>query len=365
MLSRLWGRGFASGEELARKTFERFSKKYAEHLAGFKDKTERVKRVEARKPEGRPYSHPFDCPYKPINICASKNIQLESEMMGPEMVSPHYENFLMSRKHAVAFWAGIGLISAVMTMQDLAWMMRSCLIPWLSWGFTMYFFVEGRKSMIKPLLVRFYRQIAFHEVTNLEDHYKENTEAEIREQMARAKSQLEYRMVHDDFGAAKNSILTQFLINEQLALKHHINARARTLLAQAESFEAANERRLLAKVIEDAHLAIEAALRDNAPAIEQGIFESALRGIEKGQMTYQDDPLLPFVVRALEQNVRNFSSLSAEEQRRLISLSTEQLESIRANDQRLKKEFLESEPKIDPALKAHPSAARQLAGWGK
>lgn len=78
----------------------------------------------------------------------------------------------MSRKNAVLFWGVTGLISAIMTTTDIAWMTRSFMIPWLSYGFCLYFFVEGRKSMVKPFLERFYRQIAAHEMQNLEDHYK-------------------------------------------------------------------------------------------------------------------------------------------------------------------------------------------------
>lgn len=104
--------------------------------------------------------------------------------------------------------------------------------------------------------------------------------------MQKAKSQLEYRMVHDDFNTTKNSIITQFLINEQFALKHHITSRANTILSQAESFETANERKLLATVIEDAYKAIEKALTENTAIIEKGMFESALKGIEAGKMTY-------------------------------------------------------------------------------
>jgi len=45
----------------------------------------------------------------------------------------------------------------------------------------MYFCMEGRKSLLKPLLVRFYRRVAANEVHNFETYYHENIENKLRE----------------------------------------------------------------------------------------------------------------------------------------------------------------------------------------
>lgn len=62
--------------------------------------------------------------------------------------------------------------------------------------------------------------------------------------MAVAKSQLDYKTVHNDYKAVRNDSitnvlpsLTQFLINEQMVLQNHINNRALNILKQAEAFE--------------------------------------------------------------------------------------------------------------------------------
>lgn len=92
-------------------------------------------------------------------------------MIGPEQVSPHYENFMMSRKYALTFWGGTFFLVFCVNMTDLHWMARAMLFPWIvSFGY-LYFFLEARKSLVKPLLSRFYKRIMMNEVCNLETYY--------------------------------------------------------------------------------------------------------------------------------------------------------------------------------------------------
>jgi len=45
----------------------------------------------------------------------------------------------------------------------------------------MYFYLEGRKSIFKPLLMRFYRKIAANECHNFDIYYHENIENKVRD----------------------------------------------------------------------------------------------------------------------------------------------------------------------------------------
>jgi hypothetical protein len=166
--------------------------------------------------------------------------RLLSEAMGPELVSPHYENFMMSRRQALLMFGVLAVISGLMTTVDISFMMRSTFLPWLLYMSSAYWMIEGKKSLFKPLLLRFYRRITEHEVTNVTQHFKENTEALVRQQMLKAKSQLEYRMVYEDYASIRKDILIKFLINEELTLKQHLNYRANTILSQVEGLEKAN-----------------------------------------------------------------------------------------------------------------------------
>lgn len=48
------------------------------------------------------YTHPFDYEHQPLNFSPVKTAELFYEFVGPEQVSPHYENFLVARKYLVS-----------------------------------------------------------------------------------------------------------------------------------------------------------------------------------------------------------------------------------------------------------------------
>ena len=91
----------------------------------------------------------------------------------------------------------------------------------------------------------------------------------------------------------------------------------------------------------------------------------ALEGIANGRMDYANDPILPFVIQTIQQTVEKFDKISPEEQNKLVKLTTDQLESIRAADSRARDEFLQNEPKIDGSLKNNEVVGRILESWGK
>jgi hypothetical protein len=63
------------------------------------------------KPVNKAYQHPFHSDHHPLNFSSVKMAELFNEVVGPEQVSPHYENFMMARKWAIGFWVGLGFIS--------------------------------------------------------------------------------------------------------------------------------------------------------------------------------------------------------------------------------------------------------------
>lgn len=66
-----------------------------------------------------------------------------------------------------------------------------------------------------------------------------------------------------------------------------------------------------------------AALSDpeQKAAIDTAAFESALKGISSGTMTYEGDPLLPIVAAEVEARTSAYANLSAEEESNLMSLT--------------------------------------------
>ena len=81
----------------------------------------------------------------------------------------------------MAFWSAFFVINFGIATVDLNWMMKASLIPVVLYMSYLYFYIEGRKSLLKPLLNRFYRRVQANECFMFESYYHENIENKIRE----------------------------------------------------------------------------------------------------------------------------------------------------------------------------------------
>jgi len=93
------------------------------------------------------YTHPMDNKHQGVNFEAGKLEELFLDLVGPEQVSPHYENFLMSRKFAVGIWATVFTGSIIANTRDFSWIIQSSFMPFVFFASTLYFFYEGRKAL--------------------------------------------------------------------------------------------------------------------------------------------------------------------------------------------------------------------------
>ena len=82
-------------------------------------------------------------------------------------------------------------------------------------------------------------------------------------------------------------------------------------------------------------------------------------------MNYDKDPILPYVVKTINETVDKFSKISPAEQDKMVSINSDQMDAIRATDARARDEFLQNEPKIDGSLKNNEIVSRILERWGK
>ncbi len=130
-----------------------------------------------------------------------------SEVTGPEQVSPHYEHFSFARRHALTFWAGFLLLRFVGSTEDIFMFAQSSTQAWVFLFSYLYFYTEGKKYFLMPMLTRFYTKISIMELTNLETYYQENVESRCRNLMALAKSQIEYKSVHNEYISVRNNSL--------------------------------------------------------------------------------------------------------------------------------------------------------------
>lgn len=86
------------------------------------------------------------------------------------------------------------------------------------------------------------------------------------------------------------------MINEQVALKNHIHERAEAILKQAEEIERTNQNKIISDVMGQTLKSVDIAYQQHKTQIEDAFFEIALDGIAKGSMSFEKDPILPYVL---------------------------------------------------------------------
>jgi len=215
--------------------------------------------------------------------------------------------------------------------------------------------------------MRWYRRVAANELYNFEVFYHENIELKIRELIRLTKSQLQFWEMHREFLNVKAESVNNFMANEYTNLQKHLNDRAVDLLKQAKTYEELNRNKILTNIVEEAGKEIDRQLAGPGRAeIQRKIFDSALEGLAKGKMEYNNDPILPIVYDYVKTNMQKYTNLTPEEQSKLISLSEAQLHALKESDKRARQEYLEEEPKgLDSTLKAHEQVKKMFATWGK
>lgn len=317
-------------------------------------------------PPKKTFVHPFHDPDVAPVVTSSLYLQRGmQEWLGPEIVSPHYENFAMSRKWAIGFWASMISLTIVLDTPDFHLLASNLFIPVAFWIITMYFFLEGRKSLMKPLLFTFHEDIISHEYKLMDSYWNDNMREFLNERISKAREQIEYYDIHEDYYKVKSESINRFLAIEQVNLKNHITQRAEKLLQSAEQMESSNQRSLINNIVNEAISEVDKTLNESIDDIQDGMFESALIGIKRQSMTYEKDPLLPLIKSKIEGKIKKLTSMTEEEKIKLIQLSKDQIESLKSLDRKMKDEFLQQQPKLDNSIKAYPQVQKALNNWGR
>ena len=161
--------GFASSKELAGKTFKIFTQRYEANVEAFKkrvgDAAEQAETI--KKSTQRAYVHPLHESFKPVFLGVANTARTESELRGPEQVSPHYEHFSMARRHALIFLGGLIAMRFIASTEDFFMFGQTGTYAWTFYYAYSYFWVEGKKYFLMPFLHRFYRKLLSMEVANV------------------------------------------------------------------------------------------------------------------------------------------------------------------------------------------------------
>lgn len=86
----------------------------------------------------------------------------------------------MARRDALTFWAGYFILRYIANTPDIHYYAEASVGAWMFVWAYLYFWTEGKKSFAMPMLNRFYRKITGLEMSNLYNHYKENSESSTR-----------------------------------------------------------------------------------------------------------------------------------------------------------------------------------------
>lgn len=270
----------------------------------------------------------------------------------------------MSRKWAIGGVASYVGFIGLADFTDFNFMIRSVMGAWFLQFTVLYLFLEGKKFFFVPLQKHFYNEIIKHEMEIYNSYWPDFLRERIRKNREIAHEQLQYYNVHQDFADMKAESINRFLANEQVNLKVHVHKRAQTLLQNAFALEQQNQKKVINGVVQKAIQRVDEVLEESMDTIRAEIFESALIGIRQRRMTYENDPILPLVQETIKESVQEVARLTPEEQLSLVTLSDDQLATLRAADTKARQDFLNAQPAIDGSLKDYESVQAALSSWG-
>lgn len=140
----------------------------------------------------------------------------------------------------------------------------------------------------------------------------------------------------------KKRALVNFLTNSRQAVEDHMHGRAQTMLHSIERYENMNLRGLVGQISTDSFAQIEKKLADptEAAVIQEQFFQSALSGLRKGVMEYENDPLLPILQSEIESRTSAYKNLTPAEETNLLMLTDAQKKAIVDADKQAKNTYL-------------------------
>lgn len=126
-LRHLLRRGVATGQESGPQKASgdfgsAFESRKDQFESGFRDFVESRRQKNTTQ---KYFTHELDDEHHPLNFSNIRTVELALDMVGPEMVSPHYEPFMASRRFALTSLAALFGISYLGKISDLNWILQS------------------------------------------------------------------------------------------------------------------------------------------------------------------------------------------------------------------------------------------------
>lgn len=172
-----------------------------------------------------------------------------------------------------------------------------------------------------------------------------------------SKEQIEYVRINQEYDFVKKRALVNFMTNSRTNVETHFHGRAQNMITAVERYEKANLKNLISSISKESFAKIQEKMDDPASraVIQDQFFQSALSGLRKGVMEYENDPLLPILQDEIKLRTAAYENISAEEEQKLLMLNDAQKKAIVDQDKSAKKAFLTAAPALNAAgVKTHP-----------
>lgn len=302
------------------------------------------------------YKHPYCTEEHPLTANPNHTARIVMELVGPEMVSPHFESIFEFGKWYNYFFVGVLFCIAMRDHNNHAF---GYVMIDMQYGFEMwvycyfYYFLQSSGVMYPSAWKDLWRSYNLSSMIDSVYELEENLAFKLRKPSV---DQIDYNRAHLEFLGTKAKILESHMKNAKLQLKKHTYERALNALRATERFERDNLSHIMRKVLDDAMEKLNKDISGaSAKEIRKEAFKSALIGIKKGKMTYENDPLLPRLVKYIEEFKSKAEKMNEEEQARLLGLTKEQKAVLASSDQKAEEAFVKALPNIKhPRILANP-----------
>ena len=317
------------------------------------------------------YKHPYHTAEHPISFSYYYYMKTLFEAVGPEQVSPHYESLSRSRRGLIFLFLYIGSITSLSRMGSWShneWLRG--LVFHHEYILAFYLGVSELRHftfVIGPKFTNFYNVYSRYETQQMVAQWADVTEEAQMQHLVPSKEQIEYVRINSEYDFVKKRALVNFLTNSRGNLESHVHGRAQNMLNSIERYEQTNLKNLIGGITGDSFSRVKDQLADptSRAAIEDQFFESALAGLRKGVMEYENDPLLPILQQEIQNRTSQYANLSAAEEQQLLMLNDTQKKVILETDKAAKEAYLAKKPEISNAgVKAHEKYQQYVTSIG-
>lgn len=305
------------------------------------------------------YTHPYHSEEHPISfLSVRKGLELASDFLGTEQVSPHYESLSRSRRGLIFLFAYIGTITSVARLggwEHNEWI-RGLVFhhEYLIALYAGYAELRHFTWLPGPKFTVFYDVYSRYEASQLASQWNDTAEEISTQFYQNTKNQIDYMRIHNEYKFIKKRAMVNYLTNERLNLEKHFHDRTLSMLNTISGFEKQNLKNKLNSVTQAAFDATLERVEKDSGEIKEKAFRAALDGIKKGRMDFAEDPVLPIMTEELSLRMADLRALTPEQESTLLSLSEDQKKAVIQSDRTARETFLSQVPNISSqGLKNH------------